>query len=54
MVFVVGWAGGAVTATSVGDWYEGLAKPPLNPDRWIFPVAWNFLYFPMHFVTPTG
>ena len=30
VVFIVGWAGGAVTATSVGDWYETLAKPPLN------------------------
>src|SRR5690606_29640225 len=47
VVFIVGWAGGAVTATSVGDWYEALEKPPLNPDRWIFPVAWNFLYFLM-------
>jgi len=47
VVFIVGWAGGAVTATSVGDWYEALAKPPLNPDRWVFPIAWNFLYFLM-------
>jgi len=47
VIFAVGWAGGAVTATSVGDWYEALAKPPLNPDKWIFPVVWNFLFFLM-------
>jgi benzodiazapine receptor len=40
-------AGGRVTAPSVGDWYEALAKPPLNPQKWVFPVAWNFLYFMM-------
>jgi len=47
VVFAVGMAGGAVTATSVGDWYAALAKPPLNPDDWVFPVVWNFLYFLM-------
>ncbi|MEX0837952.1 MAG: TspO/MBR family protein [Parvibaculum sp.] len=46
-VFIVGWSAGAVTSTSVGGWYETLVKPPLNPDRWIFPVVWNFLYFLM-------
>lgn len=47
VVFIVAGAGGAVTATSVGDWYELLVKPPLNPDKWVFPVVWNFLYFLM-------
>ncbi|WP_339832127.1 TspO/MBR family protein [uncultured Parvibaculum sp.] len=47
VVFIVAGAGGAVTATSVGDWYQELVKPPLNPDEWVFPVVWNFLYFLM-------
>ena len=46
-VFLVAAAGGAVTATSVGDWYQTLIKPPLTPAPWVFPVVWNFLYFLM-------
>jgi len=47
VVFLVSAAGGAVTATSVGDWYQTLSKPPLTPAPWVFPVVWNFLYFLM-------
>jgi translocator protein len=47
VVFAVGAAGGAVTATSVGDWYTTLEKPALTPAPWVFPVVWNFLYFLM-------
>ncbi len=47
VVFLAAAAGGAVTATSVGDWYQTLIKPPLTPAPWVFPVVWNFLYFLM-------
>jgi tryptophan-rich sensory protein len=46
-VFLAAAAGGAVTATSVGEWYQTLIKPPLTPAPWVFPVVWNFLYFLM-------
>ena len=47
VVFTVAAAGGAVTATSVGDWYVTLEKPAFTPESWVFPVVWNFLYFLM-------
>ena len=28
-------------------WYQALAKPPLTPPGWIFPVAWTSLYLMM-------
>lgn len=31
-------------ATPPGDWYAGLAKPPLTPPDLAFPVAWTLLY----------
>lgn len=46
-VFLAAAAGGAVTATSVGSWYQTLIKPPLTPEPWVFPLVWNFLYFLM-------
>ncbi|MBW0535855.1 hypothetical protein O181_075570 [Austropuccinia psidii MF-1] len=35
---------GLVTRTSVETWYPSLKKPKFNPPRWIFPVAWTYLY----------
>ena len=28
--------GGAITRTSVSDWYQGLSKPSFNPPDWVF------------------
>lgn len=28
-------------------WYESLRKPSWTPPRWLFPVAWTFLYIAM-------
>lgn len=39
--------GGAVTATSVGIWYGGLAKPAFNPPDWVFGPVWTVLYLLM-------
>jgi benzodiazapine receptor len=42
--FAVAGAGGAITATSVGGWYQGLAKPWFNPPDWVFGPVWTALY----------
>ncbi|MDI5891131.1 TspO/MBR family protein [Halomonas rhizosphaerae] len=34
-------------ATPPGDWYAGLAKPPLTPPDLVFPIAWSTLYLLM-------
>lgn len=33
-----------MTATSVGTWYAGLAKPAFNPPNWGFGPVWTALY----------
>lgn len=45
--FAVAGLGGAVTATSVDDWYPTLAKPGFNPPAWVFPPIWTALFAAM-------
>lgn len=33
--------------TPPGEWYAGLAKPPLTPPDLAFPIAWSLLYLLM-------
>jgi len=49
LCLAVAAAGGAVTATSVGTWYQGLAKPAFNPPDWLFAPVWTTLYLMIAF-----
>ncbi len=40
---LVGALAGILAGNSF-DFYKGLAKPPLSPPGWIFPVIWTILY----------
>lgn len=42
--FLVAALGGSATATSVGNWYPTLAKPPWTPPSWLFGPVWTVLY----------
>jgi tryptophan-rich sensory protein len=44
LCFAVAAAGAAATATSVGTWYAGLAKPAFNPPDRVFGPVWTVLY----------
>lgn len=39
--------GGLLTASSVGGWYQLLAKPAWTPPDWVFGPVWSALYFMM-------
>jgi translocator protein len=36
--------GGAVTSTTVDDWYQTLEKPDFAPPDWVFGPVWTALY----------
>ena len=43
----IGGLGGAVTASSVTEWYPTLNKPSFNPPNWVFGPVWTALYVMM-------
>ncbi len=42
--FAVSAIGGMVTQTSVGTWYQTLARPGFTPPDWVFAPVWTALY----------
>lgn len=44
LCLIVARIGGAITAASVGTWYQGLEKPAFNPPDWVFAPVWTTLY----------
>lgn len=44
IVFLIGWLGSMLTATSVQGWYQGLQKSSLTPPSWVFGPVWTILY----------
>lgn len=46
LIFMAASAAAASTGAMYqpGAWYDGLSKPVWTPKRWMFPVAWTFLY----------
>lgn len=47
LCLLVAATGGAITATSVQDWYPSLIAPPGKPPNWIFGPVWTTLYVMM-------
>ena len=44
---VVQGVGGAITATSVSNWYQDIAKSTLTPPGYWFGIVWTILYILM-------
>ncbi len=42
--FVVSGVGGAITATSVSNWYQTLERSVLSPPDWVFGPVWTTLF----------
>jgi len=49
LCLIISAFGGAVTATSVNDWYAALNKPFFNPPDWLFAPVWSVIYFMIAF-----
>ena len=45
LVLLLGFlSGSSARGGKENAWYATLAKPPLNPPDWLFPIAWTILY----------
>lgn len=40
----IGWIGSLFVTPALPIWYNGLAKPALNPPSWIFMPVWTLLF----------
>jgi tryptophan-rich sensory protein len=47
LCFAAAGVGGLLTASSVKDWYQTLAKPAWTPPDWVFGPVWSTLYLMM-------
>lgn len=47
LCFTAAAIGSYFTEQSLDSWYAKLAKPPMTPPDWVFPVVWSVLYFMM-------
>ena len=45
--FAAAGVGGWLTANSVADWYQKIARPSWTPPDWLFGPVWSALYFMM-------
>ena len=45
LVFTIGYVGSGFINEKTWLWYDALAKSPLNPPRFVFPIVWTILLF---------